>query len=303
MMGVEMAAKETKAKLLTGSLGLIAGALRIAISELVSVYTQVDTVTFQANRDLKRLARDHDHDHERTWQLMVPSPAQVALTSSLAYLLVGTVPLLASGFVEDHNMRQCIAIISASLSMLMVGVIAAVLGRASIAWSCARVLIGGLTAILIMWGKMKALGNAHVVQDVDLCGGKVPEFIEAIPVTPTVEVSRNGKAVSLSDDGSPALLDAWHEYRDSNDSNIFPSVYDESFPIDGKKSAAKVCKDYLHAPRMGSGLNSLVTDSKVDMKKGLSIGSDFSIEQYFYASKCGGGEKTWLETQSNFASG
>ncbi|KAL5840519.1 hypothetical protein ACOSQ4_013127 [Xanthoceras sorbifolium] len=294
MMGVEMAAKETKAKLLTGSLGLIAGALRIAISELVSVYTQVDTVTFQANRDLKRLARDHDHDHERTWQLMVPSPAQVALTSSLAYLLVGTVPLLASGFVEDHNMRQCIAIISASLSMLMVGVIAAVLGRASIAWSCARVLIGGLTAILIMWGKMKALGfqngsgryymfmwqfmfivggrrssyhcggdegggcqdaftvsgvedlvvdvnmfafgawlrafsppkrrssgsvrketaaelsrtrvvppvreasttkdldsNAHVVQDVDLCGGKVPEFIEAIPVTPTVEVSRN----------------------------------------------------------------------------------------------------------------
>ncbi|TXG47076.1 hypothetical protein EZV62_026370 [Acer yangbiense] len=158
--------KSTKL-ILTGFLGLISGALRIATSELVSVYTQVDTLTFQAKRDLKIFGRrdhhhhhhyDHDHDHhdENIWQMM-PNPTQVAVTSSLAYLLVGTVPLLASGFVDQqHNiLRTCIAMISASLSMLLVGGFAAVLGKASIARSCVRVLVGGLVAILIMWGKIK----------------------------------------------------------------------------------------------------------------------------------------------------
>ncbi|KAK2644436.1 hypothetical protein Ddye_019631 [Dipteronia dyeriana] len=154
--------KSTKL-ILTGFMGLVSGALRIATSELVSVYTQVDTLTFQAKRDLKILGRrryhhhdHHDHHDEKTWQ-MVPNPAQVAVTSSLAYLLVGTVPLLASGFVDQqhNNLRICIAIISACLSMLLVGGFAAVLGNASIARSCARILVGGLVAILIMWGKNK----------------------------------------------------------------------------------------------------------------------------------------------------
>ncbi|KAK3188330.1 hypothetical protein Dsin_027891 [Dipteronia sinensis] len=165
MMNIDQMVTQDQTKstklILTGFLGLISGALRIAISELVSVYTQVDTLTFQAKRNLKLLGRhqhhQHDHHHdEKTWQMM-PNPAQVAVTSSLAYLLVGTVPLLAFGFVDQQhtNLRACIAMISACLSMLLVGGFAAVLGNASIARSCARVLVGGLVAILIMWGKIK----------------------------------------------------------------------------------------------------------------------------------------------------
>ncbi|KAI9198982.1 hypothetical protein LWI28_025398 [Acer negundo] len=181
MMNIDQMVTQDQTKstklILTGFLGLISGALRIATSELVSVYTQVDILTFQAKRDLKLSGRrrdhhhqhnhhdphDHDHHDEKTWQ-MVPNPAQVAVTSSLAYLLVGTVPLLASGFVDQqhNNLRTCIAMISASLSMLLVGGFAAVLGNASIARSCARVLVGGLVAILIMWGKIKIYSWVYV---------------------------------------------------------------------------------------------------------------------------------------------
>ncbi|KAK0577844.1 hypothetical protein LWI29_001055 [Acer saccharum] len=186
MMNIDQMVTQDQTKstklILTGFLGLISGALRIATSELVSVYTQVDTLTFQAKRDLKIFGRrdhhhhhhhhdhhhhhyDHDHDHhdENIWQMM-PNPTQVAVTSSLAYLLVGTVPLLASGFVDQqhNNLRTCIAMISASLSMLLVGAFAAVLGNASIARSCVRVLVGGLVAILIMWGKIKIYSWVYV---------------------------------------------------------------------------------------------------------------------------------------------
>ncbi|KAK1557100.1 hypothetical protein Q3G72_017919 [Acer saccharum] len=185
MMNIDQMVTQDQTKstklILTGFLGLISGALRIATSELVSVYTQVDTLTFQAKRDLKIFGRrdhhhhhhhdhhhhhyDHDHDHhdENIWQMM-PNPTQVAVTSSLAYLLVGTVPLLASGFVDQqhNNLRTCIAMISASLSMLLVGAFAAVLGNASTARSCVRVLVGGLVAILIMWGKIKIYSWVYV---------------------------------------------------------------------------------------------------------------------------------------------
>lgn len=83
-------------------MALIAGAMRIATSVLVSVHTQVDTINFQAERDFK-MERSVD---QRT---AVPSAIQIAVASSLAFLFWGKVPMLAAGFIKDHHLRSSIA--------------------------------------------------------------------------------------------------------------------------------------------------------------------------------------------------
>ncbi|KAJ0082212.1 hypothetical protein Patl1_11082 [Pistacia atlantica] len=156
MMDAEKVAQRTgadknKAMLITWSVGLIAGAMRMAIIELVSVYTQVDTIAFQAERDMKV-----GRGGQQTW--VIPSATEVAMASSLAYLLWGAAPLVAGVFVKDVHVRFSIAMIATSLSMVVLGMIGAALGKAPIPRSCARVLVGGLIAVSVMWGKIKILG-------------------------------------------------------------------------------------------------------------------------------------------------
>lgn len=126
--------------------------MRIATSVLVSVHTQVDTINFQAERDIK-MERSVD---QRT---AVPSAIRIAVASSLAFLFWGKVPMLAAGFIKDHHLRSSIALVAATLSMVMLGIVGAALGKAPTMRSCVRVVVGGFVAVPIRWGKVKIIEN------------------------------------------------------------------------------------------------------------------------------------------------
>ncbi|XP_059639617.1 vacuolar iron transporter homolog 2-like [Cornus florida] len=143
---------ETKALIITGLAGLFAGAMSMATAEIVSVYTQVDVMNFQTKRDLRRGRRGGAF-----LRGPVPSPTQIAMAASAAYVVGGVVPLLAAGFITSLKVRFLVLFIVASLSMLALGWFGARLGSSPIARSCARVLFGGCIEIMIILGKTKLL--------------------------------------------------------------------------------------------------------------------------------------------------
>ena len=50
-------------------------------------------------------------------------------------------------------------LIAATLSMVMLGIVGAALGKVSIMRSCVRVVVGGFVAVPIMWGMVKIIEN------------------------------------------------------------------------------------------------------------------------------------------------
>ncbi|KAK2973015.1 hypothetical protein RJ640_005558 [Escallonia rubra] len=142
---------ETEALIVTGLLGLLAGALSMATAEFVSVYVQVDTVKAQEDRD-QREGRAGG-----TKTAAAPSPTQVAVAASVAYVVGGILPLLAAFAIKDQQIRVLAAAVTAWFAMLVLGNVAAALGKASVARSCARVLVGGWIEIAVMVGRRKAL--------------------------------------------------------------------------------------------------------------------------------------------------
>lgn len=141
--------QKIRAVFVAGFAGLLAGAVALAMAEFVSVYTQHDIMKFQAKRDAESGRR------RRKW--LIPRPAVVAVSAGMAHLLGGSLVLLSAGFVRNHMVRGVLAVAVASLSMLVVGTLGAVLGRAPVVRSCARVLGGGLVAISIIWGKSEII--------------------------------------------------------------------------------------------------------------------------------------------------
>ncbi|KAK3034579.1 hypothetical protein RJ639_033825 [Escallonia herrerae] len=150
MMGAGTHIHETKILIITGLLGLLAGALSIATAEFVSVYAQVDIVKAQNNRDQRE-----GRVGEKT--AAAPSPTQIAVAASVAYLVGGILPLLAAFAIKDQKIRVIVAAATSCFSMLVLGNVAAALGKASVARSCARVLVGGSIEIAVMVGRRKVL--------------------------------------------------------------------------------------------------------------------------------------------------
>lgn len=141
--------RKTKDLMVVGSLGLVSGALVMAVAEYVSVYTQVDIVASQKARDER---------NGRNGQIAAaPSPAQIAVAASVAYLVGGAVPILTALVVGDIKIRVYAAAISALLAMLVVGNIGAMLGKAPLIRSCVRVVMGGWIEIGIIVAKLKLI--------------------------------------------------------------------------------------------------------------------------------------------------
>lgn len=147
VMGMGSVIKETKDLMVMGLSGLLAGALTIFTSEFVSIYTQVDIVDSQNDRDQRNGTVGQN--------AKAPKPTQIAVAASVAYLVGGVVPILVALVVGDLKMRFCAAAVSASLAMFVVGNIGASLGKAPVVRSCARVVMGGWIEIAIMIGKLK----------------------------------------------------------------------------------------------------------------------------------------------------
>ncbi|XP_059651111.1 vacuolar iron transporter homolog 4-like [Cornus florida] len=158
MMGVGGVNKDVKAMILTGFAGLVAGACSMATGEFVSVYSQLDIELAQMKREKRRGMGDNEVAVQETQKEKLPNPVQAALASALAFSLGALVPLLAAAFIHDHKVRMGVVVAAATLALVVLGGVGAVLGRTPVVKSCARVLIGGCMAMAITFGLTKLIG-------------------------------------------------------------------------------------------------------------------------------------------------
>ncbi|XP_044454320.1 vacuolar iron transporter homolog 5 [Triticum aestivum] len=146
MLGVGAVKHEVRAMVISGFAGLLAGVCSMAIGEFVSVCSQRDVEIAQLDRDGKR-----GGDEERA----LPSPVQAAAASALAFSVGALLPLLAAGFIVGYKLRVAVVVAVATLALAAFGVVGAVLGRAPVVRSSARVVVGGLAAMGLTFGLMR----------------------------------------------------------------------------------------------------------------------------------------------------
>ncbi|KAI4299045.1 hypothetical protein L6164_032541 [Bauhinia variegata] len=150
MVGVGAFRKDAKTMILTGVAGLVAGAFSMAIGEFVSVYSQYDIELAQMKRE--------GEEQDQTQRDRLPNPFHAALASVLAFALGAVVPLLGAAFIKDYKVRLGVVVAVVSLALLVFGGLGAVLGKAPMAKSTLRVLIGGWVAMGVTFGLTKSVG-------------------------------------------------------------------------------------------------------------------------------------------------
>ncbi|CAN1234358.1 Vacuolar iron transporter homolog 4 [Linum perenne] len=158
MMGVGAVHKDSTTMVLAGVAGLVAGACSMAIGEFVSVYSQHDIQVSQLKRDLKSSTISTSEYADKK-KREVPSPAQAALASALAFAVGAMVPLLGAAFVKDYNVRIGLVVGLASLALIGFGWLGAFLGGAPVVKSSVRALVGGWFAMAVTFGLTKAVGS------------------------------------------------------------------------------------------------------------------------------------------------
>uniref|UniRef100_A0A0E0KX40 Vacuolar iron transporter n=1 Tax=Oryza punctata TaxID=4537 RepID=A0A0E0KX40_ORYPU len=146
MLGVGAVKAEARAMVISGFAGLLAGACSMAIGEFVSVCSQRDVELAQLERDGKRGGEEEKG---------LPSPAQAAAASAMAFSVGAMVPLLAAGFIVNYRLRIAVVVAVASVALAAFGCVGAVLGRAAVARSSARVVVGGWAAMGVTFGLMR----------------------------------------------------------------------------------------------------------------------------------------------------
>lgn len=187
VMGVAGATSDSKAITIAGLAALIAGALSMAVGEYVSVSSQSDAEKAyirEEKKDLKEipdheldeLAREyvklgltrktadtvakeltkkdalraHLHVHFNLDPDDINSPWSAATASLLAFTVGGLVPFVAMVF-SPKDVRISVTIIAVVLALLAVGYLSARAGNASKPRAIARVLVGGVLAMIITY--------------------------------------------------------------------------------------------------------------------------------------------------------
>ncbi|KAB1206961.1 hypothetical protein CJ030_MR7G008123 [Morella rubra] len=143
--------------ILSGVAGLVSGACRMAIGELVSVYSQYNVEMSQMKRDgkIENMAADElDAKKEK-----LPNPWHAARASALAFSVGALVLLLAAAFLKDYAVRVGVVLVAVSFALLVFGGVGAVLGKAPMVKSSLRVLAGGWLAMAVTYGITKLVGT------------------------------------------------------------------------------------------------------------------------------------------------
>lgn len=159
MMGVGAVKQDIKAMILSGFAGLVAGACSMAIGEFVSVYSQLDIEVAQMKRDKERgsvRGREDAEEEEET----LPNPLQAAAASALAFSVGAMVPLLSASFIREYKVRLGVVVAAVTFALVVFGWLGAVLGKAPVLRSAARVLVGGWMAMAITFGLTKLIGSS-----------------------------------------------------------------------------------------------------------------------------------------------
>ncbi|KAK8617539.1 hypothetical protein V6N13_080449 [Hibiscus sabdariffa] len=147
MMGVSSVKQDTRAVIVAGFAGLVAGACSMAIGEYVSVCTQRDVEVAQMRREKRKGGNDEK----------LPNPAQAAVASALAFAVGAVLPLLAAAFIRQYKLRIAVVVSVASVALVVFGVVGALLGGTPVAKSTVRVLVGGWMAMATTFGLTKLI--------------------------------------------------------------------------------------------------------------------------------------------------
>ncbi|WCJ43374.1 Vacuolar iron transporter (VIT) family protein [Euphorbia peplus] len=159
MMGIGAVKEDVKVMILTGFAGMVAGACSMAIGEFVSVYSQLDIEVSQMKRNKQKGGEIEIIEEEEGEKENLPNPLQAAAASALAFSVGAMVPLLAASFIREYRARLGAVVASVALALLVFGWLGAVLGKAPVVRSSARVLVGGLMAMAITFGLTKLIGS------------------------------------------------------------------------------------------------------------------------------------------------
>lgn len=188
VMGVAGAGAESHAIFIAGLAALIAGALSMAVGEYVSVSSQSDAEKAFVEREKKMLKQDpegemdelakaymeqgvskktahivakeltaknplkaHLRTHFNLDEEDISSPTHAAVSSLIAFTIGGLIPFLTIVLVPA-SARIWATIIAVVLTLFVVGYFSAAVGGASRKRAMARVLIGGVLAMLITYG-------------------------------------------------------------------------------------------------------------------------------------------------------
>ncbi|XP_042492413.1 vacuolar iron transporter homolog 4-like [Macadamia integrifolia] len=160
MMGVGAVRQDSKAMIISGFAGLVAGACSMAIGEFVSVYSQLDIEMAQIKREKERAGAIESNINEESEKESLPNPIQAATASALAFSIGAMMPLLAASFIKDYKVRLGMVVGVSSLALLAFGAVGAVLGKGPMGKSCGRVLFGGWLAMAITFGLTKLIGSS-----------------------------------------------------------------------------------------------------------------------------------------------
>ncbi|MED6196508.1 Protein ccc1 [Stylosanthes scabra] len=152
ILGVGAVKRDSKAMLLAGFAGCIAGACSMALGEYVSVSTQYEVEVGQIKRDSNLM------EEKRFSLLLLPNPLHAALASALSFTVGAVIPLVFTAFVRDYKLRLVLCVVVSSLALVGFGFLGAVLGHTHKVRSSVRILIGGLMAMAITFVLTRLVG-------------------------------------------------------------------------------------------------------------------------------------------------
>ena len=188
VLGVAAAGASTRAILVAGVAGLVAGAMSMAAGEYVSVSSQADTERADLARESKELAADSDQEHEELVSIyiqrgldrplasrvatrlmahdalgahardelgisetMAAKPVQAAFASAATFATGAALPLLAAWLLPNAALMWGVA--GCSLVFLAgLGLVAAMAGGAPVLPSAIRVTFWGALAMALTAG-------------------------------------------------------------------------------------------------------------------------------------------------------
>ncbi|KAK7400269.1 hypothetical protein VNO78_11473 [Psophocarpus tetragonolobus] len=159
MIGVGAVKKDSKAMLVAGFAGLVAGACGMAIGEFVAVNTQYEVEIGQIKRDMDMsVGGENDLEMEKEKRTL-PNPLQATLASAVSFSIGALVPLLSASFIENYRIRLIVVVAMTSFALGVFGMVVAQLGKTHQIKSCVRFLLGGWIAMAITFGLTKLLGE------------------------------------------------------------------------------------------------------------------------------------------------
>ncbi len=138
ILGVAGATGARAPILLAGSVGLLAGAMSMAVGEYVSV---------SAQRDAERVLGHHADG--------LVNPVQAAVASFASFVLGAAIPL--SGVLISTT--AWVTVIAVTAALTVTGAVSSRLGRAPVRRAVIRNVVGGLVAMAVTFGLGSLVGG------------------------------------------------------------------------------------------------------------------------------------------------